>query len=236
MSITIQPHLSCTAEIPIAPAPSDSCSTSSSDRRITALSATASHFLKSAASAAGVQDRKLALAAALAPRPLYQEERRAGAEHGCIVAPTGERLLALPPDLNTRAVPAEPEPLGPRNKTVLPSGERDHSVYSALVAAHRAADQARSGGGGGDVEGRGGGEVVYERAAVLRGWAVEPWYAPRDGGDDTLVFESRFESGNLRRAVRVGPSEYDLELSPDFNTRGHTQWYFFAIEVTRIPA
>ncbi len=45
---------------------------------------------------------------------------------------------------------------------------------------------------------------------------------------DCLAFESRFESGNLRRAVQVSPFEYDLILRPDLNTRGHTQWFYFA--------
>jgi len=44
----------------------------------------------------------------------------------------------------------------------------------------------------------------------------------------TLRFESRFESGNLHRAVQVGPAEYDLLLSTDTNSHGHTQWFYFA--------
>jgi hypothetical protein len=48
-----------------------------------------------------------------------------------------------------------------------------------------------------------------------------------------LVFESRMESGNLRRAIQVYPHEYDLILRPDINTRGHTQWFYFSISNTR---
>ncbi|EFJ49798.1 hypothetical protein VOLCADRAFT_59220 [Volvox carteri f. nagariensis] len=59
------------------------------------------------------------------------------------------------------------------------------------------------------------------------------WYTPRGQSDDTLVFESRYESGNLRRAIQVYPYEYDLILRPDINTRGHTQWFFFSIANTR---
>ena len=44
-----------------------------------------------------------------------------------------------------------------------------------------------------------------------------------------LQFESRFESGNLRSAVQVGPREYELLLEPDTNTTGHTQWFFFRV-------
>lgn len=32
---------------------------------------------------------------------------------------------------------------------------------------------------------------------------LPPWYSPRTSEDTTLVFESRFESGNLRRAIQV---------------------------------
>ena len=40
--------------------------------------------------------------------------------------------------------------------------------------------------------------------------------------DDTIVFESRFESGNLAAAVKVNPQEYLLLLKNDVNTSGHT--------------
>lgn len=33
--------------------------------------------------------------------------------------------------------------------------------------------------------------------------------------------------------LQVQPFEYDLVLQPDLNTRGHTQWYFFAVSNTR---
>ena len=45
--------------------------------------------------------------------------------------------------------------------------------------------------------------------------------------DTTLIFESRFESGNLRRSIQVYENEYDLIVKPDINTRGHTQWFYF---------
>ena len=44
-----------------------------------------------------------------------------------------------------------------------------------------------------------------------------------------LLFESRFESGNLRRAIHVCGNEYDLLMNWDHGTRGHTQWFFFAV-------
>ncbi|VDD82556.1 unnamed protein product [Mesocestoides corti] len=52
-------------------------------------------------------------------------------------------------------------------------------------------------------------------------------------GSDALLFESRFESGNLQQARRVGPYEYDLVMIPDLVTQRHTQWYFFEVAGAR---
>ena len=38
------------------------------------------------------------------------------------------------------------------------------------------------------------------------------YYKPKDKEDKTLVFESRFESGNLQLANKVNDNEYDLVL------------------------
>ncbi len=67
---------------------------------------------------------------------------------------------------------------------------------------------------------------------------------------DHLLFESRFESGNLRKAIQVRhcsayfqmrvamiiwccqqvrQNEYDLILSADVNTTSHIQWFYFRI-------
>lgn len=67
-------------------------------------------------------------------------------------------------------------------------------------------------------------------------------------GSDSLTFDSRFESGNLRKACRISPrtvgatphgrkpgtlpvlqvdQEYDLWSSNDIHTRGNTQWFYF---------
>ncbi|UJR33783.1 hypothetical protein I4U23_021209 [Adineta vaga] len=45
-----------------------------------------------------------------------------------------------------------------------------------------------------------------------------------------LIFESRFEGGNLQQAKRVGQFEYELILRPDLYTRRHTQWYYFRVQ------
>ena len=44
-----------------------------------------------------------------------------------------------------------------------------------------------------------------------------------------LIFDSRFESGNLRKASKVNNIEYNLWLENDLNTKGHTQWFYFKV-------
>ncbi|KAK5622264.1 Cytosolic carboxypeptidase 2 [Crenichthys baileyi] len=47
--------------------------------------------------------------------------------------------------------------------------------------------------------------------------------------DVTLEFESRFESGNLQKAVQVGEYDYELTLRTDMYTEKHTQWFYFRV-------
>lgn len=41
---------------------------------------------------------------------------------------------------------------------------------------------------------------------------------PRLPLDKTLQFESRFESGNLRKVIKVGLFEYEMYCKNDYNT------------------
>ncbi|XP_041052604.1 cytosolic carboxypeptidase 2 [Carcharodon carcharias] len=50
---------------------------------------------------------------------------------------------------------------------------------------------------------------------------------------NALIFESRFESGNLQKVIRVGNYEYELTLRTDLYTDKHTQWYYFRVQNTR---
>lgn len=51
-----------------------------------------------------------------------------------------------------------------------------------------------------------------------------------DLNSDHLKFESRFESGNLRRAIQVAENHYELIISPDINQKSsHYQWFFFEV-------
>ena len=47
---------------------------------------------------------------------------------------------------------------------------------------------------------------------------------------ETLVFESRFESGNLEKVVRITDTYYELHLRPDFYTTRHCQWFYFQVD------
>ena len=58
--------------------------------------------------------------------------------------------------------------------------------------------------------------------------------------DETLIFESRFESGNLQLVYltelyndNLDCDKYQLFLSNDTNTTGYTQWFFFRITNTK---
>jgi Cytosolic carboxypeptidase N-terminal domain len=62
--------------------------------------------------------------------------------------------------------------------------------------------------------------------------AVEPYYKPKSN-DDTLQFESRFESGNLDMAIKVDSNCYKLVMQSDSNTKGNCQWFYFRVQNTR---
>ncbi|XP_042325501.1 cytosolic carboxypeptidase 3 isoform X2 [Sceloporus undulatus] len=51
--------------------------------------------------------------------------------------------------------------------------------------------------------------------------------------DNTLIFEGRFESGNLQKVVKISDFEYELTLRTDLYTKRHTQWYYFQVTNTQ---
>ncbi|NWV63783.1 CBPC2 carboxypeptidase, partial [Malurus elegans] len=90
------------------------------------------------------------------------------------------------------------------------------------------------------------GTVVYHSSPALQGSCftrarvggapgpLSSPAAPLEGPQDTtLLFESRFESGNLQKAIKVGTYEYVLMLRPDLYTAKHTQWFYFRVQNTR---
>jgi hypothetical protein len=62
---------------------------------------------------------------------------------------------------------------------------------------------------------------------------LPPSYTLTSPTDTTLVFDSRFESGNLARATRSGQTSYDLLLETDLYTNKHTQWFYFSVQNMR---
>ena len=64
--------------------------------------------------------------------------------------------------------------------------------------------------------------------------SLNPYYILGDETDSTLIFESRFECGNLKKATKVEEFEYDLTVHSDYNSQGYSQWFYF--RVTNIKA
>lgn len=62
---------------------------------------------------------------------------------------------------------------------------------------------------------------------------LNPYYIPEGEDDNTLVFESRFECGNLKKAILTTENEYDLYLRNDYNSQGFGQWFYFKVNNTK---
>ena len=63
---------------------------------------------------------------------------------------------------------------------------------------------------------------------------LKPYYTLKNKNDKTLIFESRFESGNLLAAFRTEDEDsYQLYLQNDTNTTGYIQWFFFRVSNTK---
>ena len=63
---------------------------------------------------------------------------------------------------------------------------------------------------------------------------ILPYYKLKNEEDKTLLFESRFESGNLLCAFRTEEeNKYQLVLQNDTNTTGYIQWFFFRVSNTQ---
>ena len=61
-----------------------------------------------------------------------------------------------------------------------------------------------------------------------------PYYKLKNEDDKTLIFESRFESGNLLCAFLTDEeNKYQLVLQNDTNTTGYIQWFFFRVSNTQ---
>ncbi|XP_061174704.1 uncharacterized protein LOC133183807 isoform X2 [Saccostrea echinata] len=76
-------------------------------------------------------------------------------------------------------------------------------------------------------------EFVRSRVGGLRSGPQKCNIDLESEEDETLIFESRFESGNLAKAVQVNSTDYELWLRYDLYTNKHTQWFYFRVSNTR---
>uniref|UniRef100_A0A675B3V6 Peptidase M14 domain-containing protein n=1 Tax=Anopheles darlingi TaxID=43151 RepID=A0A675B3V6_ANODA len=72
-----------------------------------------------------------------------------------------------------------------------------------------------------------------QHRSTVGGSKAQPAAHPTPLDPDDLVFESRFESGNLGRAIKITPTYYELYLRPDMYTNRHTQWFYFQVKNTK---
>eukprot|EP00659_Diplonema_papillatum_P014161 gene14161-21700_t len=61
-------------------------------------------------------------------------------------------------------------------------------------------------------------------------YAAAPPAEPVATRTPPLRFSSAFESGNLKRAIRIYDTEYDLLLNNDVNSSFFTQWFYFSVQ------
>uniref|UniRef100_A0A2S2QHW1 Cytosolic carboxypeptidase NnaD n=1 Tax=Sipha flava TaxID=143950 RepID=A0A2S2QHW1_9HEMI len=73
--------------------------------------------------------------------------------------------------------------------------------------------------------------VNYFCRSAVGGSACSEAHYSQDPSD--LIFESRFESGNLAKVVKITSTYYELSLRSDMYTNRHTQWFYFRIENTK---
>ena len=59
---------------------------------------------------------------------------------------------------------------------------------------------------------------------------------PKNETEAKIIFDSKFESGNLRMAIKLNsdiPNEYDLIIRKDYNFEKNYSWFFFSIQSDR---
>ena len=54
--------------------------------------------------------------------------------------------------------------------------------------------------------------------------------------DNELLFSSKFESGNLRYAIKLSSNEYDLILRPETNSMRTYHWFFFRVKINNFTS
>ena len=59
---------------------------------------------------------------------------------------------------------------------------------------------------------------------------------PKNYNEAKIIFDSKFESGNLRMAIKLNsdiPNEYDLIMRKDYNSEKNYSWFYFSIKSDR---
>ncbi|XP_073832571.1 nna1 carboxypeptidase isoform X14 [Musca autumnalis] len=121
-----------------------------------------------------------------------------------------ERIVHIP------TVPAQPEPFyQPTGKELKPNpvGEENGIVvfnYNPISAVN-----------------------YFSRSAVGGSKFLTNCHPYNPEEYDGLEFESRFESGNLAKAVQITPAYYELYLRPDLYTSRSRQWFYFRVRKTK---
>ncbi|XP_014675827.1 PREDICTED: cytosolic carboxypeptidase 2-like [Priapulus caudatus] len=151
-----------------------------------------------------------------APRNLYSFSRELGSQQATRW-PTECQVLKNPVKL-IEYVPPKPEPFYER------AGTEMAPIYKPQEVARR---------------------LVFDYAPTTAGFFLKSAVGGSKHGclpvvvklqgptDATLVFESRFESGNLATAEQISEFEYELKLSMDMYTNRHRQWFYFRVTNVR---
>ncbi|XP_062985473.1 cytosolic carboxypeptidase 1 isoform X4 [Elgaria multicarinata webbii] len=71
----------------------------------------------------------------------------------------------------------------------------------------------------------------FKEPILERPYGVQSCLVPDEG--DVLKFNSKFESGNLRKVIQIRKNEYDLILNSDINSNHYHQWFYFEVSGMR---
>nr|XP_056704336.1 cytosolic carboxypeptidase 1 isoform X3 [Euleptes europaea] len=71
----------------------------------------------------------------------------------------------------------------------------------------------------------------FKEPILERPYGVQSYTVPDEG--DVLKFNSKFESGNLRKVIQIRKNEYDLILNADINSNHYHQWFYFEVSGMR---
>uniref|UniRef100_A0A8D2JE85 Cytosolic carboxypeptidase 1 n=1 Tax=Varanus komodoensis TaxID=61221 RepID=A0A8D2JE85_VARKO len=71
----------------------------------------------------------------------------------------------------------------------------------------------------------------FKEPILERPYGVQSYLVPDEA--DVLKFNSKFESGNLRKVIQIRKNEYDLILNSDINSNHYHQWFYFEVSGMR---